>query len=384
MTFKRNLITGITIGTALFMPSFAHANENQQHQEILYVSGLASNDTLNIRHKDTLEVITTVKEGDTIIKIENLEWKKGWALVKAPNGVEGICNTRYLSTQKGANKSNIKVTSKTIELRTGAGRAYRIYKTVEANTEVELISIIGDWAKIKFEGRILHCPKFYIVEKNTNNIESIGTQSNVNSKNEQNYAEKTFTSSASVTTLKSSTASVQNAKRALDSLNGKTIEPNKEFSFLDSVGKIIKENGYIESTILKNGKKDTGVGGGVCLASTAVFNAMIEAGIEPLERRNHSLASAYVGRGLDAMISTGYSDLRFINKTGKTLTIHTSVKNGLATVTFSSKGDHKNGYTFRPRVKVFNNNLSANTYLQKLKDGVVVSEKLIATSNYLK
>lgn len=384
MTFKRNLITGITIGTALFMPSFAHANENQQHQEILYVSGLASNDTLNIRHKDTLEVITTVKEGDTIIKIENLEWKKGWALVKAPNGVEGICNTRYLSTQKGANKSNIKVTSKTIELRTGAGRAYRIYKTVEANTEVELISIVGDWAKIKFEGRILYCPKFYIVEKNTNNIESIGTQSNVNSKNEQNYAEKTFTSSASVTTLKSSTASVQNAKRALDSLNGKTIEPNKEFSFLDSVGKIIKENGYIESTILKNGKKDTGVGGGVCLASTAVFNAMIEAGIEPLERRNHSLASAYVGRGLDAMISTGYSDLRFINKTGKTLTIHTSVKNGLATVTFSSKGDHKNGYTFRPRVKVFNNNLSANTYLQKLKDGVVVSEKLIATSNYLK
>lgn len=384
MTFKRNLITGITIGTALFMPSFAHANENQQHQEILYVSGLASNDTLNIRHKDTLEVITTVKEGDTIIKIENLEWKKGWALVKAPNGVEGICNTKYLSTQKGANKSNIKVTSKTIELRTGAGRAYRIYKTVEANTEVELISIIGDWAKIKFEGRILYCPKFYIVEKNTNNIESIGTQSNVNSKNEQNYAEKTFTSSASVTTLKSSTASVQNAKRALDSLNGKTIEPNKEFSFLDSVGKIIKENGYIESTILKNGKKDTGVGGGVCLASTAVFNAMIEAGIEPLERRNHSLASAYVGRGLDAMISTGYSDLRFINKTGKTLTIHTSVKNGLATVTFSSKGDHKNGYTFRPRVKVFNNNLSANTYLQKLKDGVVVSEKLIATSNYLK
>ena len=384
MTFKRNLIPGITIGTALFMPSFAHANENQQHQEILYVSGLASNDTLNIRHKDTLEVITTVKEGDTIIKIENLEWKKGWALVKAPNGVEGICNTRYLSTQKGANKSNIKVTSKTIELRTGAGRAYRIYKTVEANTEVELISIVGDWAKIKFEGRILYCPKFYIVEKNTNNIESIGTQSNVNSKNEQNYAEKTFTSSASVTTLKSSTASVQNAKRALDSLNGKTIEPNKEFSFLDSVGKIIKENGYIESTILKNGKKDTGVGGGVCLASTAVFNAMIEAGIEPLERRNHSLASAYVGRGLDAMISTGYSDLRFINKTGKTLTIHTSVKNGLATVTFSSKGDHKNGYTFRPRVKVFNNNLSANTYLQKLKDGVVVSEKLIATSNYLK
>lgn len=384
MTFKRNLITGITIGTALFMPSFAHANENQQHQEILYVSGLASNDTLNIRHKDTLEVITTVKEGDTIIKIENLEWKKGWALVKAPNGVEGICNTKYLSTQKGANKSNIKVTSKTIELRTGAGRAYRIYKTVEANTEVELISIIGDWAKIKFEGRILYCPKFYIVEKNTNNIESIDTQSNVNSTNEQNYAEKTFTSSASVTTLKSSTASVQNAKRALDSLNGKTIEPNKEFSFLDSVGKIIKENGYIESTILKNGKKDTGVGGGVCLASTAVFNAMIEAGIEPLERRNHSLASAYVGRGLDAMISTGYSDLRFINKTGKTLTIHTSVKNGLATVTFSSKGDHKNGYTFRPRVKVFNNNLSANTYLQKLKDGVVVSEKLIATSNYLK
>lgn len=404
MTFKRNLIAGITIGTAVLAPSFVHANEVQQQYENLYVSGVSANDTLNIRNIETNEIIDTVKNGEIVIKLEDVKWKKGWALVKTPKGVKGICNTRYLSAQKDGNQKNIKVTSNTIELRTGAGRAYRIYKTVPKNSEVELISIANDWAKIKFEGRILYCPKFYIAEqgntkveesasivkeannidKNTNNTENNTVQNNVTTPNEQSYEEKVFTSSASVTTLKSSSTSVKNAKIALDRLNGMVIRPGQKFSYLDSIGPITKSNGYVESTVIKNGKTDTGIGGGVCLASTTVYNAMIEAGIEPLQRRNHSLASAYKERGLDAMVATGSSDLSFINNTGKTLTINTSVKNGLATVSFSSKGDHKNGYTFKPRVEVYNNNLSAKTYLQKLKNGVVVSEKFISQSNYLK
>lgn len=389
MTFKSNLLTlGVGIGISALSVSYAHANENENMNTKFYVSGVASNDSLNIRDIDTFKVLTTVKNGDTVIKIKDLEWKKGWSLVKTSNGTKGICNAKYLSDQKTNKNSNIRFTSNRIELRTGAGNYYRIYKIVPKNTEVEFISNNGDWAKVKFEGRILYCPKYYIVNSNTNTSTNTSTTSesikeNSNTTNTTESKTKIYTSSASVTTSKSSANSVYNAKVALSKLNGYTVNPNDTFSFLKAIGPITRENGYVESTVLKNGVKDTGIGGGVCLASTTVFNAMIDAGIEPLQRRNHSLASAYVSRGLDAMISTGSSDLSFVNKTGKKLVINTKVENGYATVTFSSVGDHKSGYTYKARVELYDNGSSAKTYLQTIKDGKVVSEKLICKSHYL-
>ena len=373
---------GLGLGISILAPSFAnevYANETKVN---FYVSGVAANDTLNIRDINTLEVLEKVKNGDIVTKIENLEWKKGWVKVKTSNGTVGICNARYLSTQKNGNNSNIKVTSKTIELRSGAGYNYKVQKTLPKGTEVELLSINGDWAKVKHNGMISFCPKFYIVNFSSNTItETKKENTTVNTNNESNS--KVYTSSASITTRKSNANSVKNATVALNKLNGYRIKRGAKFSFLEAVGKINYANGFVDSTILRNGKKDTGVGGGVCLASTAVYNAMLDAGIKPLQRRNHSLASTYVGRGLDAMISTGSSDLSFINNTGKELVINTKVANGLATVTFSSVGDHKNGYTYKTRVELSDNGSRAKTYLQTIKNGIVISDDLVSTSYYL-
>lgn len=382
MTINKNLIAGLGLGLGLSMAYTGVANADTISKQTLYVSGVASNDVLNIRNWETNEIIAKLKNGDCVTKVKDLQWKKGWVLVKTSNGVTGICNGKYLSTQKNYNpKTNLKKIAKDVELRVGAGKSYSIYKFVKAGTEVELLSIKGDWANVKFEGRNLYCPKYYVQDFNTTTVNNTAT---VNTNISTNANTKICVSTASVTTQKSSYESVYNARLALKKLDGYTVNPGEKFSFYGAIGKVNLENGFIESTVIKNGVKEKGIGGGICLASTTVFNAMIDAGIEPLQRRNHSIASAYVPRGLDAMVSSGSSDLTFINKTGKKLTINTSVKNGYATVSFTSVGDHKNGCTYKARVELSNNKLSANTYLQTIKNGKVISEKLIAKSNYRK
>ena len=66
--------------------------------------------------------------------------------------------------------------------------------------------------------------------------------------------------------------------------------------------------GYQDAIIIKNGKFVNGMGGGICQASTTVYNACLLASLEIEEVHKHSLPVHYVEPALDAMVS-GYADL---------------------------------------------------------------------------
>jgi hypothetical protein len=89
-----------------------------------------------------------------------------------------------------------------------------------------------------------------------------------------------------------------------------------DFSFNKTVGARTDINGFKEAKIIFKGEYVEGVGGGVCQASTTVYNAALKADMFVTHAQNHSLTSAYVQPSFDAMVS-GASDLRFRN-TGKT------------------------------------------------------------------
>ncbi len=96
----------------------------------------------------------------------------------------------------------------------------------------------------------------------------------------------------------------QNIRRPTDLINGYVVQPGGEFDFVDIAGPITKANGYGEGAAIIHGKtRGEGVlGGGLCSASTTVFNAALRAGFEIGERRNHAY---YINRypvGLDATI----------------------------------------------------------------------------------
>ncbi len=104
-----------------------------------------------------------------------------------------------------------------------------------------------------------------------------------------------------------------NVKVALSNFNGKIIQPGEEISFNETIGETTEENGYKKAKIILNGVYVDGYGGGVCQASTTLYNALILSDLEILEVNPHSLPVSYVPLAFDAMVSDGYSDLKFKN-----------------------------------------------------------------------
>lgn len=106
-----------------------------------------------------------------------------------------------------------------------------------------------------------------------------------------------------------------NIAKAVDSLCGTKILPGETFSFNDTIGKRTTSTGYKEANIIKDGAFVKGVGGGVCQVSSTLYNALLLANINVTEAHKHSLPVSYVSAGLDAMVSWGSADLKFVNTT---------------------------------------------------------------------
>jgi vancomycin resistance protein YoaR len=103
-------------------------------------------------------------------------------------------------------------------------------------------------------------------------------------------------------------------------LNGQVIASGEQFSFLNAVGPIDEAHGYTKGGVITGGatNRQGAMGGGICSASTTVFNAAARAGLQLDERHAHFY---YVDRyplGLDATVySNGVRvwDMRFTNDT---------------------------------------------------------------------
>lgn len=101
-------------------------------------------------------------------------------------------------------------------------------------------------------------------------------------------------------------------------LHNTLLEPGQEFSFNRIVGEPTTERGFRQAVVLMHGEKSVGIGGGMCQASSTLYNAALEAGLQITERHPHSQPVSYVPEGRDATIFTN-KDLRFINSTRQSL-----------------------------------------------------------------
>ena len=104
-----------------------------------------------------------------------------------------------------------------------------------------------------------------------------------------------------------------NVKLAADTVNNTLIAPGEEFSMNAVIGETTEEQGYKEAATYARGEVVPEFGGGVCQVSSTIYNAVIQAGLETTERKNHSMTVSYVPLGEDAMISYWNSDLKFKN-----------------------------------------------------------------------
>ncbi len=141
-----------------------------------------------------------------------------------------------------------------------------------------------------------------------------------------------------------------NVRLALERLNGLRVEPGQQVSFNAITGPHTLENGYKTAVIILNGKFTDGVGGGVCQASTTLYNALLKAGLQVDQAYKHTLPVKYVPLGLDAMVSEGISDLVFTNNSSQAITICTKTTSEDVTVAIVGEDMGNTRYEVRSEI----------------------------------
>ena len=110
-----------------------------------------------------------------------------------------------------------------------------------------------------------------------------------------------------------------NIAKGISIVNRILVAPGDTFSFVKSLGEVTLEAGYKQAYIIRQGKTELDVGGGICQVSTTLFRAMLNAGLNITERKNHAYRVSYYEEdskpGFDATIFIPSPDLKFINDT---------------------------------------------------------------------
>lgn len=107
----------------------------------------------------------------------------------------------------------------------------------------------------------------------------------------------------------------ENVRLASEKIKGTVLGPGEVFSFNEVVGPRSKEAGFLTAIVISNGKFVLGLGGGICQVSSTLYNSVLAANLEIIERHPHSLPVTYVPRGKDATIAYGSLDFKFKNNT---------------------------------------------------------------------
>jgi hypothetical protein len=125
-----------------------------------------------------------------------------------------------------------------------------------------------------------------------------------------------------------------NVSLAAGLVNGSVLPPGGEFSFLKAIrggsGKFLPGNSFLAGRIVKS------TGGGYCQVSTAIYNAVLLAGLRVTERYPHSFydeEDAYVPPGQDAAVSgSSHADFKFLNTSAYPVTLRASALDGRVSV----------------------------------------------------
>ena len=118
--------------------------------------------------------------------------------------------------------------------------------------------------------------------------------------------------SSSTTTTKNNDRNT-NISISANALNGRVVMPGETLSFNDCTGQRTGEKGYREAGAIAGGILVDDTGGGVCQTSSTLFNAVVRADLEIVERYPHSWPSSYVNRGEDATVNWPSLDFVFRN-----------------------------------------------------------------------
>lgn len=104
-----------------------------------------------------------------------------------------------------------------------------------------------------------------------------------------------------------------NIELAAETINGRILQPDEIFSFNAAVGPRTTNKGYKPAPSYVGADNPSTIGGGICLLSSTIYQAALEAGCDVTERVPHLRTVHSVPAGLDAAVWYGKADLKFKN-----------------------------------------------------------------------
>ncbi len=123
-----------------------------------------------------------------------------------------------------------------------------------------------------------------------------------------------------------------NIEIACEKINGTVLEPGEVFSFNKVVGERTTKNGFKEAIIYSDGELDYGLGGGICQISSTLYNTVLLANLDIVERKNHSMTVSYLPTGQDATVSYGSVDFKFKNSRSYPIKLSATANSGVITI----------------------------------------------------
>lgn len=123
-----------------------------------------------------------------------------------------------------------------------------------------------------------------------------------------------------------------NLQIAVNKINGTVVMPGEIFSYNKTLGKRTSEAGYKDAAGYAGGKVVQMIGGGICQISSTLYDAVVFANLEIVERHNHAFLTSYVGAGKDATVVYGSLDFQFKNTREYPIKIESYMQNGIVTI----------------------------------------------------
>ena len=167
-------------------------------------------------------------------------------------------------------------------------------------------------------------------------------------------------------------------------INGTVLMPGETFSYNKVVGERTIQAGYKEAPIYVSGRVEDGIGGGICQITTTLYNAVLYANLDVVERSNHQFVPSYASASRDATVVYGAIDFKFKNNRDYPIKITCSVSGGIANFKIwglKSDTDYQVQITSRITSKT-TTAIYSEAYKILKKNGAVISTTLLSKDTY--
>lgn len=111
----------------------------------------------------------------------------------------------------------------------------------------------------------------------------------------------------------SSSSRINNVTKACESVNGIILMPGETFSYNEALGERTAANGYLPAGAYSGGQTVQEYGGGICQVSSMMYYCALYANLQISTRMCHYFPVTYLPPGLDATVSWGGPEFKFVN-----------------------------------------------------------------------